>query len=204
MKKYSLVPVVVALALLGLGAARCAHPVKVQDGSAMASESNDATVIIEGCGNQAVVGYTYCRVPAGSNTDTKFITIIAPPTDCDDKDSCISFKIYFPDGSQPAYGIQVPKGQTRITVLWSKILGRSTFETADRGFWPVIMTVKWTAPDRQPKQTLVEGELRLRVTTAGYEALNDVAENENYAWRWSDKQLVYRMSTAGRAYVGRH
>jgi len=193
----------VVLAFLGLGAARCAHPVKVQDGSAMASESNDATVIIEGCGNQAVVGYTYCRVPAGSNAETKVVTLIAPPSDCDDKTSCVSFKVYFPDGSQPAYGIEVPKGQTRVTVAWSKLLNRTTFETADRGFWPVIMTVKWTAPDRQPKQTLVEGELRLRVTNVGYEALNSVEQNENYAWAWNDKQMNYRMTTAGRAYAGK-
>lgn len=203
MKTYKNFPLLVLVATLGLGASKCAHPVSVQDTSAMAAEANDATVIIEGCGNQPVVGYTYCRVPEGSDAKTKNITLIAPPSECSDKDSCVDFKVYYPDGSQPALGVTVPKGQTRVTLPWNKLLGRDTFEKADRGFWPVIMTVKWIAPDGQQKKTLVEGEIRLRVTSQGYEALQEVEESQNYAWHWNDKLSKYRMSTSGRAYAGR-
>lgn len=183
--------------LLALGAAQCSQYVRPDSSSVFAAEAGDKTVIIEGCGFQPVVGYTYCRMRENAPTVGTF-ALIAPPTDCNG-DSCVSFTLFMPDG-QPSLGYQVPKKTTRLTVPWKDLVKAETFQKSHRGFWPVVMRWKWLSKtDGREYESYAEGEIRLRVLAANYVNLNEIKSDDNYAWSWSEGKQNYRMTTTGRA-----
>jgi len=195
-QKRMIIPAL-TVAFIGLGASECAYK-KVPDiSSVFAAEANDKTVIIEGCGSQPVVGYTYCRKREGAPTDGK-VTLIAPPVECG-KESCVSFEVFFPDGS-PTLGLSLPAKATRLDVSWKDLTKTEAFQKNQRGFWPVVMRWKWiSAVDSKEYESFAEGEIRLRVTAANYLSLHESREDPNFVWKWSEGKTQFRMTTAGRA-----
>lgn len=189
------------MAVFTLGASNCSGvKMRPDTSSALAAEANDKTVIIEGCGSQPVVGYTYCRVREGSPVD-QTINFIAPPIKCKNE-PCVTFTIFFPNG-QPSTDIAVPRGKTSVTVAWKDIVKRDTFEKGDRGFWPVLMTYKWIDMSGNEFTSQAEGEIRMRVLAANYVPLNETGNDPNLVWKWSSGKTRFGFSTAGRAYAGK-
>lgn len=190
---------VIVIAGLGVGASDCSSPVVKPDSmSVYAIDANDTTVIIQGCGSQPVVGYAYCRKREGATTN-EGLTVMAPPVDCGRPECSIQVEILFPDGS-PSVTKLIPKGQTRAVFSWREILKSATFERNFRGFWPVLMSWTWIGPDEREHETVIEGEIRLRVYASGYAPLNEVKEDSNFVWKWADvEKNQYRMTTSGRA-----
>lgn len=185
---------------IGLSAARCSTYAVKMDSSANAAEAGDATAIIEGCGSQPVVGYTYCRFEEGMNAETTFLTLHVPPAICD-RESCVDVQIFFPDSS-PTLGFTIPRGETKALIQMSELIKRKEFTKQDRGFWGILMTIHYIGPDGE-RLTFAEGEIRVRVTSKNYVPLHEVKDNREYAWRWFDKEgHVFRMTTSGRAYTG--
>lgn len=169
------------------------------DPSTTAMAANDVTLVTEGCGNQPVVGYTYCRTREGAATADKKVTFLIPQTDCISQTSCASLKIFYPDG-EPAAGYDVPKKQTRFAIAFDKILKRSSFTKDDRGFWPVVLTWRTYDQNKKERSISVEGEIRMRVLSSSYVPLQNSSEAQ---WVWVDsvsrKTISY--STSGRALV---
>lgn len=177
----------------------CSGMKVAQDSSLVyAADANDATVIIGGCGNQPVVGYTYCRLHEGQDTSQFSLQLMAPPVQCKTK-PCVTFKIFMPEGT-PAWGVSVPDGQTQVTISWKDLLQRPAFVKNDRGFWPVIMEWHWIDLNGLEHQSAAEGEIRLRVLAAQYVPLNEVKADQNIVWKWSNLKTMMGMTTAGRAF----
>ena len=88
----------------------------VIDEGMSAVEGGDYTALIQGCGSQLVVGYTYCRKREGDLTDESII-LVAPKVKCK-SEQCVSYKIFFPDGS-PTIGGMFGKEETSKRILWS-------------------------------------------------------------------------------------
>ena len=192
---------ILLLAFFTLGNSNCSGVKMRPDiSSVFAAEANDKTVIIEGCGNQPVVGYTYCRVREGAPVDGT-VTFVAPPSKCK-TEPCVTFTVYYPTGEH-AKSIVVPRDQTRVAVTWRDLVKREVFVRGDRGFWPVVMTYRWIDMNEQEFEFTVEGEMRLRVIAKEYLSLHESAEDPNLVWRWSDGNSKYGFSTAGRAYAGK-
>jgi hypothetical protein len=164
----------------------------------VAIEGGDLTALVQGCGNQLVSGYTYCRKMEGDNTNEN-ITFVVPTTKCN-QDSCAELKIFFPDGS-PTYGYVFKKGETAHRVLWSSLTKKTTFDVDDRGFWPFTYRIKWIDNKGQVRETVTEGEIRLRVLRQGYISLHDVADDMNFVWKFKYDGVEVKMTTGGRTYV---
>ena len=193
---------VAALGVFTLGASRCSkYAVHIDTSPVFAQEANDATVIIEGCGSQPVVGYTYCRVREGDPTSGT-LRLAIPPTACQ-KASCAQVTVFFPDGT-PSLGFAVPRGVTHLDLEWKQMVKRPTFEKLDRGFWPILLEWWWIDADGNEHRSVAEGEIRMRVIGTSYVPLHEVEESNEYAWRWQDENGRYRMTTAGRAWSGRN
>lgn len=186
---------------LFIGASRCAVGVK-PDSVTAALVSGDYTALIEGCGNQLVPGYTYCRFSEGEIAQG-FVTFVAPPVICLGKkeEPCVTFKVYFPTG-EPTYGGEIPRGKTRANVEWETLLHKKTFEKGDRGFWPFTYRIRWVDPEGKEQLTMSQGEIRLRVYSKEYIPLQNVSEDENYVWKWVENGLPVHMTTGARTYVG--
>lgn len=181
-----------------MGAANCVHGRVVADTSPISAlEANDSTVMISGCGNQPVVGYTYCRVHQGQSTDQIRLTLMAPPVKCKTK-PCVTFKIFFPSG-EPAQGYSVPDGASSIDLTWKDLLKESTFQKNYAGFWQVLMEWSWVDTQGNENKSAALGEIRLRVLDPAYTALQDVTDDKNFAWQWVSGNQGFAMTTAGRA-----
>lgn len=165
----------------------------------MAAEANDTTVIISGCGNQPVVGYTYCRVHEGQDTSLLGVSLVAPPIQCKTK-PCITFKVFYPNG-QPAWGIAVPEGAEKVDVKWKDLVGVSSFVKDTEGYWQVVMEWNWVDANGNEHQAAALGEIRLRVLDSNYTALNGVHDDKNFAWRWVSGAYHFALSTSGRSTV---
>ena len=163
------------------------------------AQVGDTSVPIEGCGNQPIVGYTYCRITANAVMPGS-ITVSVPPAQCRE-DNCVQWKLYRPDGQEHLGGL-VPKGQTKVTIPWRQILGRESVTTGDRGFWPIKVWVRWVDEDGRDRESSAEGEVRLRVIQNNYQPLNNVSGDRNFVWIWNEGNTFYRMTTALRTYVG--
>lgn len=163
-----------------------------------AVEANDTTAIIEGCGNQPIAGYTYCRRRDGSPTES-VVSFIVPPVDCG-LDSCVNIKVYRPD-SEIALGLNIPKGQTRLDVPWKMIVGRNQFTLGDRGFWPVIYQITYLDEKGRDKLLVVEGEIRLRVYSKDYLPLHESLDDPAFKWEFIESSTKIKMTTSGRTYV---
>lgn len=185
--------------MLAFMGATCTH-VK-PDAELDALAAGDNTALVEGCGNQLVSGYTYCRKREGDVGDDS-LYFVGPASNCLGTGSCVSFKLYFPDGSQPAYGGSIPRGQTRVGVPWKSILGKNTFQVGDRGFWPFVMWVKYIQPDGKEYQTVSQGEIRMLVVRKEYISLSNVMDDPNFVWSWSENGVPVKMTAGSRIYVG--
>lgn len=174
-----------------------AHPKPDQE-ALSAIEGGDLTALVQGCGNQLVSGYTYCRKLEGQNT-TEAVVFVAPSTKCG-QDSCAELKVFFPDGS-PSYGYTFKKGETSHRIAWSELTKKSTFDVEDRGFWPFTYRILWVGKDGRQRETVTEGEIRLRVLRNGYVDLHDIASDQNFVWVLKHDGVVVKMTTGGRTYV---
>lgn len=194
---YSRAALTPLVALAALGASQCSRAVRPDALPALAVESNDKTVVIDGCGNQPAVGFTYCRKREGDPT-TGTLTLYAPPTRCRTA-PCASFLLFFPDGS-PSLGFEMKSGQTSQKVEWRELTKSDSFQKDMRGFWPVLLKWKWISDqDGQEYESIAEGEIRLRVLARDYLPLDAVKWDPNFAWKWSDGAHVFAMTTASRA-----
>jgi hypothetical protein len=177
----------------------CAHNWVKEDVAMAAIDGGDATVIIEGCGAQPIVGYTYCRVREGDAASSK-LSIIAPPAQCKEK-QCVFYKIFYPTG-EPAVGGAIDKGVARVDVPWKMLLGRDQFGKSDRGFWPVLLEVHWIDEAGHDRKSFAEGEIRLRVMAREYQALNAISNDSNFVWSWIEGTHIFKMTTGMRAFAG--
>jgi len=185
-----------SVTLMGVG---CAHHEVEEDPSLSPILANDTTLVIEGCGNQPVIGYTYCRKSDGSSAlDTLVLHI--PPVKCQ-KNDCVYVKILMPDGS-PAVGLSAKEGQSRLEVSWKTLLGRDVFKAGDRGFWIVLVEIHYIDRRGLLKKTLVEGEIRLRVYPNNYLPLNNIKDDPNFVWQWRQNNRLFKMTTNGRVFMG--
>ena len=182
-----------------IGASRCSLVTVTPDVVLAAVEAGDYTVLIEGCGNQLVPGYTYCRVREGDATDQK-ISLVGPPSVCNKPDACVFYKVYFPDGS-PSIGGSISKGETKADILWTDLTKKAQFEVEDRGFWPITMEIYWLDPDGNEMQSMAIGEIRLRVFRREYMPLNNISSDPNFVWVWNQDGITAKMTTGMRAFV---
>lgn len=165
-----------------------------------AIEAGDVTALVQGCGNQLVSGYTYCRKMEGENT-SEVVAFVIPSSRCGE-DSCAEVKIFYPDGS-PTYGYQFRKGETIHRVKWSDLTKKNHFDVDDRGFWPYTYRIKWLDFEGKQRETITEGEIRLRVLRQGYIPLHEVQGDSNFVWNFKFDNTQVRMTTGGRTYVSR-
>jgi hypothetical protein len=170
----------------------------VIDPSANAAESNDTSVIIEGCGNQPISGYTYCRRPEGQMTDRDVLTFHVPVSNCDE-DSCVTLT-FFGTAGEIVRRYDVQKEHSRFSVHWSRLTGRNEFTRLHRGLWIVVMDVYWKH-EGVNRRTSLEGEIRLRVLSQGYQSLSTAVNPGVLAFRWSVPGFDMGYSTAGRSSV---
>lgn len=190
--------------LLGLVVANCATARPVTKDTQMgAMEAGDYTALIEGCGNQLVPGYTYCRKLEGSVADENLYFVV-PITRCARTDFCASFKVYLPSG-EPAYGASIPKGESRAEVPWKTILGRDTFQVGDRGFWLYTYEIHYTGTDFKDYVIYSEGEIRMRVVKQGYTALQNIEDDPNFTLFLHNKKtgVDVKMTSTARTYVSK-
>ena len=173
----------------------------ILDTQMSAIEGGDYTALVEGCGNQLVPGYTYCRKYEGTSSDEE-IFFVGPITNCK-REFCVEFKIYQPDGSAPI-GDSIPKKENRKSVKWSRILRRDTFENGDTGFWPFNYKVYWIDKNGRENFSISQGEIRLRVLKKEYIPLNEVVNDFNFTWNiLTRNNETIKMTTGMRAYVSR-
>jgi hypothetical protein len=190
------------LGLVCLGNVSCSNHGIKSDKEISALTAGDATALVEGCGNQIISGYTYCRVREGEVANAS-LTFIAPPVECvtQDPNSCVHLEIYFPNGNSN-YAADIPKGQTRISIPWKTLVKRDTFEKSDRGFWPFRYTIKWMDKDDREQSTVMEGEIRMRVVSKAYISLHEMPKDPNFVWTWIEKNKLVEVTTGGRVFVG--
>lgn len=179
----------------------CAGKYPLKDSGMSAVEGKDFTALIEGCGNQMIAGYTYCRKTEGEAA-TDALYFFGPITNCK-RDFCVEFKIYGPDG-EVVYGNSLPKKSNRAKVSWKDLLKRETFEVGDRGFWLYRYRVFWLDENKNENVSISEGEIRLRVIAKGYTPLNAVISDSNFTWvyRTKNNELI-KMTTGMRTYVSK-
>jgi hypothetical protein len=164
--------------------------------------AGDLTAIVEGCGSQPIVGYTYCRVVEGDAANQS-LSFVGPPAECSDNpNGCVFVKVLDQNG-QIAWGATFPKGQTRVSVPWKTLLGSDQFQVGNRGFWEYVTEVHWLGPDHHDRVSRAQGEIRLRVYKKGYTPLDKVSGDPNFSWRWIDNGFEYKMTSSLRAYVAK-
>jgi hypothetical protein len=163
---------------------------------------NDTTGLVQACGNQPIVGFTYCRVQEGDNSGQS-ISFLGPPAKCNQEDSCVFIKVWNQQ-SQLIWGGSIPKDQTSVKVPWKVLLsGRDQFQLGDRGFWTFNTQVFWLDPDGRERTSTSQGDILLRVYRKGYLPLHEVREDPNFVWEWHDGGFLYRMTSGLRAYIER-
>jgi len=183
-----------------LGASSCESVQKLLiDPSQAATQANDTTVIVEGCGNQPIAGYTYCRKSVGP-VGRETIKVHVPPAKCQSGD-CTSVQIFFPNGS-PTIGKTVPRDKGFVTFTWEEILQKKNFSTNDRGFWTIITVTKFVGSDGIEREVAEEAEIRLRVLSRNYVPLISTQSSEYFVWDWVSSNCEMKKTTAGRTYVG--
>lgn len=188
-----------SLALSGSACAAGRGRVALDPVTQSTAQDGDASAIIEGCGHQPIVGFTYCRVEAGSSA-SQMLSFIGPPSKCDQAQGCVYFKVW--DGSgQVVWGGSIPKGQTRVSVAWSALLSGASFQVNHRGTWTWNETVYWRDTDGRERISKAQGDLVLRVYQSGYIPLQEVGSDPAFVWTWVDGNCVYKMTSGLRAYV---
>lgn len=158
----------------------------------------DATGLAEGCGQQPSPLGMFCRQTEG-DVAAKSIFFIGPPAKCD-RDQCVFIKVWNTQG-QLVFGDGIPKNQTRIEVPWKTLLGRDTFQLADRGYWTFNTTVYFIGPDGNERSAVSQGDIVMRVFRAGYVPLNAVENDPNFIWTWTEGGTLYKMTAGLRAFA---
>ena len=174
------------------------HPDKLDPQSAI--EAHDVTGLIEGCGVPITTGFFVCRKTEGDLAGD-FLTFVAPPVHCEGKEPCVTFKIFFLDGS-PALGSSIPKGKTRVEIPWSQILKRDHFELSDRGFWGFSYEIRYVLNDGIERTTYAQGDIYLRVLKKGYIPLHLTNEDSHFLWEWKEGNQTLKSTTGMRTFVG--
>ncbi len=160
----------------------------------------DATGLIEACGNQPIVGFTYCRVSEGDSAGQS-ISFIGPPAKCNQEKGCVFIKVWN-NQSQLIWGDVIPEKQTRISVPWKTLLGGNPkFELGNRGFWTWNMQVYYIDPDGRERISTAQGDIVLRVYRKDYLPLHEVENDANFIWSWIEGSYLYRMTSGLRAYI---
>lgn len=201
-------PALFVLSFFSGGATSC-NSVPVDTGISP-FEAKDVTALIqgdgkaphvEGCDKTLQSGYTHCRVREGAVADSA-IYLVAPVTSCTKDDGiCRFFDIYNQKG-EIVKGGHFAKDETRVEIKWKDLLGRDTFEKADRGFWIYVYEWYWLNPDGQEMKTVVDGEIRMRVYSKDYKPLRDVSSNPNFVYDWVENGVEVKSTSSGRTYVG--
>lgn len=160
----------------------------------------DATAIVEGCEQQPIVGFTYCRFQEGESA-YKFLWFIGPPSKCD-REACVYIKVWNGEGNL-VWGGSIPKDKTRVSVSWKTLLSAPTFDSGKRGFWTFNEQVYWKDPDGRERVSTAQGDIVVRVYRSGYLPLDKVANDPSYVWKWYDNGFFYQMTSGLRAFVKR-
>jgi hypothetical protein len=175
----------------------------IMDQGISAVEGGDATAIVSGCGNAPIVGYTYCRKTEGDETIKEKIIFHAPIQNksCPKGYPCTTGKIFLPDGS--VIGIEFKENSSTAQMTWEDILKRPKFEKFDRGFY--LFTLETLYVDGQGNERMIfqEGEIRLRVIGKNYIPLHEVSNDKNFTYSWKSMGYNMKLTTGGRAYVGK-
>lgn len=196
---------------LGLivGLVACAIPGAVKMDSVMAQiqmrdtvTAGDTSLIVSGCGAQPISGFTYCRVPDGDATASRQVTIHLPPAQCMPVDrggpaTCITLYALAPNGHEVSF--DVPRNSTTLTKTLGELLGSETFHIADRGLINLLAEIRWVDPDGNARVSFAEGEIRVRVLAADYEAARATSFSDNVVWRWQSENHQMEMTAAGRS-----
>lgn len=172
--------------------------VALDTNTASSLTDGDATGLAEGCGQQPSPLGMFCRVVEG-DAAAKSIFFLGPPAKCD-RDNCVFIKVWNTQGVL-VFGDAIPKGQTRIEVPWKTLLGRDTFQVADRGYWTFNTTVYYIGPDGNERTSVSQGDIVMRVFRLGYVPLNTVENDPNYVWSWQDNGMIYKMTSGLRAFA---
>lgn len=163
--------------------------------------AGDYTALIQGCGLQLNDGFIVCRKQEGDATQD-LLHFVAPPVECANKDSCVSFKILFPDGSN-SFGAKIPKGSVDFPVPWTELTHKKTFDKGDRGFWGYSYDIQYTGSDGQEYHVFTLGEIYMRVIAKGYDSLHASVSDPNFAMEFVYDGIPVKMTTGGRTYVGK-
>lgn len=183
--------------LFALTAAQCSRGIK-PDLAMAAVEGGDYTVLIEGCGNQVISGFTYCRMTEG-DASSQVLTLIIPPAVCA-QEACVFFKVFYPD-SNISYGGSIPRGQTRVSIPWKDLIKKEKFEVGDRGIWGVRVEAHWVDTDGRERISVADGEIRMRVLRKEYQSLLNVKDDPNFVWDWTDNGRLIKATTGMRVYL---
>ena len=170
----------------------------VIDRSMGAIDANDTTAIIQGCGNQAIVGYTYCRKSVGDSTQD-FLIMIVPQTKCN-KPPCAEYKIFSPD-LQPIIGDFFSSTSSTAKVYWNQITGKTTFDQNDLGIFPFEYKIRYLNDQNQEGAFYMQGEIRLRVLASGYQSLEDTVNDSNFTFFNTYNGYQLKATTSGRATI---
>jgi len=183
----------------------CASCNSIKPDEALAAvDAGDFTALVEGCGNQLVSGYTYCRMTEGEAANKK-LWVVGPNTSCD-RDACVYYK-FLDNRGEVVHGGSIPKGKERAPVLWADILGNPTFEINHNGFWGLIIEVFWNDKEGERK-SVAHGEIRMRVHRASlngksYKPLANVKDDANFVWEYDKDGVTVKMTTGMRTYVSK-
>lgn len=163
------------------------------------ASDGDGTGIVEGCGNQPIVGFSYCRMSEGDNTSQK-ISFIGPPAKCNQKDACVFIKIWN-NQNQLVAGPSIPKGKTRVDLSWQDLVQSPTFQVGMRGIWTWNTVVYYLGPDGKERRSVAQGDIVLRVYKKGYVDLHTIDDDPAYVWEWTEGSNSYKMTSGLRAVV---
>lgn len=187
-----------AIFLSFLGVALSCSSIVIDD-SANAAQSNDTSIVIEGCGNQPISGFTYCRKEEGPMEDRDVIAFHVPDSNCE-RESCVTLTVFGPEG--PDRSLFIPKGWKYYALHWSQMTGKEEFSRRDRGFWTIVMDVYWRDNDGDQRRTSLLGEIRLRVLSSNYQSLHNARGEGPYAFKWNvEGPFRVGYTTAGRSSV---
>lgn len=167
----------------------------VDDAGPYALEAGDPTALLSGCGEVASVGHIYCRFPEGWMPSGE-IVVSFPASRCGEP-VCGSVMIYGPDGARVVNRPIEPE-TTYAIIPWRSLVGDQPLERHRRGFWPVVARWRWLNADGLVEETIVEGEIRLRVHAGNYRPLG---AGDAARWRWNVGRVTFAVTTKGRAWV---
>ena len=161
--------------------------------------SFDTTAIIEACGNQPIVGFTYCRVGEGESTSDA-LNFIGPPVECNQRDSCIFIKVWNAQGKL-AWSGSILKGQTKVAISWKTLVSSPSFEIQQRGFWTWNLEVHYFDEKKRERISKTNGDIVLRIYRRDYLPLVSDGADPAIIWTWSDGDCHYKLTSSLRAYV---